>query len=432
MKNIHNYSTKELDSIIGRKDGWYSQEEFSDLVKKEQNRSDRTGLPISYIVIDLCRQKKNSIISPEDYPEFLKKLLIILSENTRNYDLKCLFDQTTIQILLIDTSLDGAKNFIEKISNNFFEYFQSLNKIEYINLIRNVIISAYPVKKFDNAQHLKGTPILLRKLKYKSKIDQKTMNFCKKSEENFRFKIDWYRVGTSSNGTLALENSLEGIFNDYAQLSINSKVIKRLMDIIGALIGIAFFAPLMIFIAFIIKLTSDGPVLFKQKRAGYRGELFTFFKFRTMKSNCDESIHKKYVQNLINGKNGRLNNGSENQPLYKIVKDPRVTKVGRFLRRTSLDELPQFFNVLFGQMSLVGPRPPIPYELADYHNWHYRRVLDAKPGLTGYWQVYGRSRTTFDEMVRMDLYYVRNQSLWFDIQIILKTLTAVLMTDGAF
>ncbi len=432
MRHNSTNSVKELDSVLEKKDGWYSREEFSDLARKEQNRSDRTGLPISYIVIDLCRQKKNSIISSDDYMEFLKKLLVLLSENTRNYDLKCLFNQTTIQILLIDTSLDGAKNFIEKISNNFFEYFQSLNKTEYVNLIRNIMISAYPVKKLDSDQHLRGTPILLRKLKYKANNDRNSVNLYQNSYENNHFKINWYRVGTLSSGTLALENSLEGIFNDYAQLSINYKVIKRIMDIIGSLIGIVFFAPLMIFIAFVIKLTSQGPVLFKQKRAGYRGELFTFYKFRTMKTNCDESIHKKYVQSLIKGKNGRLNNGSTNQPLYKIVKDPRVTKVGRFLRKTSLDELPQFFNVLFGQMSLVGPRPPIPYELADYHNWHYRRVLDAKPGLTGYWQVYGRSRTTFDEMVRMDLYYVRNQSLWFDIQIILKTLTAVMMTDGAF
>ena len=150
-----------------------------------------------------------------------------------------------------------------------------------------------------------------------------------------------------------------------------------------------------------------------------------------MRVNSDSAIHQEFMKGVIAGKHdGKSANGDK--PVYKMTDDPRITAVGRFLRRSSLDELPQFFNVLCGDMSLVGPRPPLAYEYEEYEIWHRRRVLEAKPGITGLWQVKGRSRVRFDDMVRLDLQYVRTWSLWLDIQILLKTPKAVLMGDDAF
>jgi exopolysaccharide biosynthesis polyprenyl glycosylphosphotransferase len=208
--------------------------------------------------------------------------------------------------------------------------------------------------------------------------------------------------------------------------------LKRLVDIVGSLVGIVLTAPLMLIIYLLIKLTSPGPVLFRQERLGFLGKPFTFLKFRSMKVDSDESLHQDYVTKLINGDNDAINKGTADQPLYKITDDPRITLFGKFLRKSSLDELPQFFNVLKGDMSLVGPRPPIPYECDVYERWHCRRVLEVKPGITGLWQVRGRSSTTFKEMVRLDLAYVRNWSLWLDFKIILKTFWAVISTKGGY
>jgi lipopolysaccharide/colanic/teichoic acid biosynthesis glycosyltransferase len=208
--------------------------------------------------------------------------------------------------------------------------------------------------------------------------------------------------------------------------------VKRLMDIAGSLVGILLFAPFMGIIAVLVKLTSHGPVLFRQERLGLFGKPFTFMKFRSMRADCDSSLHKDYVTKLITGKTDDINRGTDQEPLYKITDDPRVTPLGSFLRKSSLDELPQFFNVLKGDMSLVGPRPPIKYECVHYKRWHFRRILEVKPGITGLWQVRGRSSTTFDEMVRLDLTYVRTWNLRLDMKILLKTFWAVISTKGGY
>jgi exopolysaccharide biosynthesis polyprenyl glycosylphosphotransferase len=205
-----------------------------------------------------------------------------------------------------------------------------------------------------------------------------------------------------------------------------STLLKRAIDVAGSLAALIVLLPVFAVIAAMIKLTSEGPVFFKQNRIGRFGREFSFLKFRSMYVNNDPEIHKQYVQNLITKK---LDEGNV---AYKIRNDPRVTRVGRLLRKSSLDELPQFLNVLRGEMSLVGPRPPIPYEFENYSLWHRRRVLEVKPGITGEWQVSGRSRTTFDEMVRMDLRYIRQQSVWIDLKILLKTPFAVISGDGAY
>ena len=202
-------------------------------------------------------------------------------------------------------------------------------------------------------------------------------------------------------------------------------------NIVGALVGIIIFSPIMLLISAAVKLTSKGSVLFQQERTGYQGKKFLFLKFRSMSTNNDESLHREYVEKLIQGNHDEINMGSENQPYYKIKNDPRVTPLGRILRKSSMDELPQFFNVLMGQMSLVGPRPPIPYELENYQSWHMKRVFNVKPGITGLWQVKGRGLSTFYEMIRLDLQYAKKWNLPFDIKILLSTIKAVFMGNGA-
>jgi lipopolysaccharide/colanic/teichoic acid biosynthesis glycosyltransferase len=202
-------------------------------------------------------------------------------------------------------------------------------------------------------------------------------------------------------------------------------VLKRTVDIIGSLTALVLLMPMFLIIAVVVKLTSQGPILFCQKRVGRYGKEFMFYKFRTMSTDSDPRIHQEYVAKLIAG------DVSGSAGVYKLVNDPRITPLGRFLRKSSLDELPQFFNVLKNDMSLVGPRPPLPYEFERYRTWHKRRVLELKPGLTGLWQVEGRSRTTFDEMVRMDLRYATQQSFWFDLKILLQTPSAMFSGRGA-
>jgi len=207
----------------------------------------------------------------------------------------------------------------------------------------------------------------------------------------------------------------------------SDQTLKRALDLVGSATALILLFPVFLIIALLIKLTSKGPVFFCQKRVGRYGRLFDFFKFRSMYPDNDPAIHQAYVTKLIAGADGvKQGNGT-----YKLVDDPRITPLGRFLRKTSLDELPQFVNVLRGDMSLVGPRPPVPYEYECYRLWHKRRVLEIQPGLTGLWQIKGRSRTTFDEMVRMDIRYAESRSLLQDIWIILQTPIAMFTGNGA-
>ena len=210
-------------------------------------------------------------------------------------------------------------------------------------------------------------------------------------------------------------------------------VVKRMMDIVGSLVAFVLFAPLFLAIAIAIKLTSTGPIFFRQERIGQYGKPFVLLKFRSMHINNDTSVHKEWFENFYSGKAQRHpTTGGNGNGSFKLPNDPRVTRMGRLLRRTSMDELPQFFNVLKGEMSLVGPRPPIGYEVDAYQAWHRGRILQAKPGITGLWQVSGRSRVGFDDMVRLDLTYARTWSLWLDIWILLKTPAAVFFGEGAY
>ncbi len=253
-----------------------------------------------------------------------------------------------------------------------------------------------------------------------------------------------------------------------------SSAFKQVLDLAIAAVAMTVTAPLFLLIALLIKLNSRGPVLYTQERVGKNGRVFRFYKFRTMQHNADDSVHREFSRNFIRGRGhngngngtngqgarGRVANGngnagavsghngngngngngasarratdeSETGSIYKMTSDPRVTGVGRLLRRASLDELPQLLNVLRGDMSLVGPRPPVLYELEHYQDWHKRR-LHVKPGITGLWQVSGRSSVPFDEMVQLDLHYIDNRNMRMDLWIMARTLPAMVRGDGAY
>jgi lipopolysaccharide/colanic/teichoic acid biosynthesis glycosyltransferase len=250
---------------------------------------------------------------------------------------------------------------------------------------------------------------------------------------------------------------------------------KQFLDFMVAAALMLVTSPVFLVTALAIKLTSRGPVFYVQERVGRSGQPFRFYKFRTMRHDADDKAHRDFARNFIQGsktngptsptavsvhdiksrvngrrhrrtvpgnangngngngkRNGRTNGKTNgNARIYKMTADPRVTSVGRFLRRTSLDELPQIFNVLRGEMSMVGPRPPVPYEVDHYQEWHKGR-LAVKPGITGLWQVSGRSSVPFDEMVLLDLYYIENRSSAMDLRIMAKTIPVMVKGDGAY
>jgi len=269
------------------------------------------------------------------------------------------------------------------------------------------------------AKMLEKTKLALVEALPKDKVGQVTVSF------HF-FPEEWEEGNTDHSANITL-------YPDLSRKEESRKLelgLKRAMDIAGGAAALAVLAPLFGLIALAIRLSSKGPVLFRQERLGQFGKKFTLLKFRSMRTDCDPRIHQEYVSQFIAG---QVADGGQNgeKAVFKIQRDPRITSIGNFLRKTSLDELPQFWNVLIGEMSLVGPRPPVAYEFTAYDLWHRRRVLEIKPGMTGLWQVEGRSRTRFDDMVRLDLKYARAWSLWLDVKILLQTPGAVLTGEGA-
>ncbi|CAM2079628.1 MAG: Exopolysaccharide biosynthesis polyprenyl glycosylphosphotransferase [uncultured Clostridium sp.] len=205
-----------------------------------------------------------------------------------------------------------------------------------------------------------------------------------------------------------MEGTHLGIENESTRGFSFYEVIKRVIDVVCSFVGVLVLSPLFVVIAIIIKFTSKGPVFFSQKRVGRDGKEFKMYKFRSMVVNAEELKEKLAAQNEMSG------------PMFKMKDDPRVTKVGKFIRKTSIDELPQLLNVLKGDMSLVGPRPSLPKEVAQFEDWMYRR-LEVKPGLTCYWQVSGRNNIDFEDWMKLDIKYVDERNLWIDIKLIFKT-----------
>jgi lipopolysaccharide/colanic/teichoic acid biosynthesis glycosyltransferase len=269
---------------------------------------------------------------------------------------------------------------------------------------------------------------ILNRVKSMLRDDLAFKQFSQVSISFHFFPDDWDHGGSGHPSNPAL-------YPDLTQPGSRKRsllIVKRVIDVVGSALALLVCSPLLVAIAIAVKVSSKGPVLFRQQRVGQYGKFFTFLKFRSMYVNNDHQVHQKFVTELIASESKGQSAGKSGTEQFKIKDDKRITRIGKFLRRTSLDELPQFINVLKGEMSLVGPRPPIPYELAAYQTWHRRRVLEAKPGITGVWQVAGRSRVRFDDMVRMDLRYAMAWSPWLDLKILLRTPIAVIRGSGAF
>jgi lipopolysaccharide/colanic/teichoic acid biosynthesis glycosyltransferase len=354
------------------------QDFFARMLFLERKRSERSGRSFVLMLLESTRLLKNG-----NNREAIDRVLQALSQSTRDTDIKGWYAQdSTIGVIFTELgpAVDGhsvAKALVSKV----VAALSGALSIDEINEIRL----------------------------------------------SFRvFPEDWDR----GEGGPGLEPELyDELFHGTPPDRL-SRIVKRSMDIGLSVLALLFDLPLFIGIALAVKLTSRGPVFFRQERVGQYGKKFTFLKFRSMYRNNDHSIHQEYIKEFIANGNAATQ-VTDGEAHYKLADDPRITRVGRFLRKTSLDEMPQFLNVLKGDMSLVGPRPPLPYEVACYREWHKARLLTAKPGITGLWQVEGRSRVKFDEMVRMDLQYATTWSVWLDCKILLKTPHAVISGAGA-
>jgi lipopolysaccharide/colanic/teichoic acid biosynthesis glycosyltransferase len=353
--------------------GFYSEEYFREMLSMERKRTERSQKPIILAMIDVA-----GILDSVSRKQIVRHLTSVLTVSAREIDVKGWYrDNHTIGIIYTETNPASKDSILQKIHMNL--------GLELGPEIAGRVIVTYALfPETGDASGGKDGHVA-----------------------DVRFYPSPYGYSPSKKVSL---------------------IMKRVVDVVGSSILILLFLPFFVLIATLIKLTSKGPVFFTQTRIGQGGKPFRFIKFRSMISGNDTSLHREYVKKLIQGEMGAA--GQAANGVYKITNDPRVTPIGKILRKTSLDEIPQLFNVLEGDMALVGPRPPIPYELENYHIWHRRRVLEAKPGITGFWQVAGRSTTTFDTMVRMDLQYVMRWSLWWDIKLILRTPLAVL--KGAY
>jgi lipopolysaccharide/colanic/teichoic acid biosynthesis glycosyltransferase len=350
-------------------------ESFRRMITLERKRSERSRKPFILLLLDMGEP-----LAPEKNRKILEKILVALAASTRETDITGWYAiDCVVGVMFTEVAVEDGRS------------------------VPNTVIA-------------RVTEMLRSRLSFEE--------FSRISLSFHVFPEDWDQDGEQGPSNPML----------YPDLSVRedarkaSRVTKRMMDVLISLMALLFLLPIFLLIACVIKLTSKGPIFFQQRRIGQYGKPFVFLKFRSMHVNNDAGVHKQYVQQLIAGKADQQH-GEDGQKVYKLTKDSRITRLGAFLRKTSLDELPQFFNVLLGEMSLVGPRPPVPYEVEAYDIWHRRRLLEAKPGITGLWQVSGRNRVTFDDMVRLDLRYARTWSPWMDLKILARTPGA--LSEGA-
>ncbi len=353
---------------------FYSTSHFQHMLRVERKRTERSQKPFLLLLIDI-----SSLMAQETKNDILEKTKSALDASLREVDIRGWYDQGKVIGVIFTELMSTEVTRIEKIVNKVYGRLCQYLLPEWVRML-SISYHVYP--------------------------------------ENFAMQ------------------STEGTFNTNLYPDLTKRIhnrqislmIKSISDISLSAVALILFSPLFLAVAAAIKATSKGPVFFRQDRMGMNGKTFQLLKFRSMATNCDAGSHKEYIKKFICEQKSATNEPG----VFKLTNDNRITPVGQFLRKTSLDELPQLINVLLGEMSLVGPRPPISYECEIYDIWHRGRLLTCKPGITGLWQVTGRSRTTFDEMVRLDLKYITEWSLWLDIKILLMTPKAVLSGKGAY
>ena len=355
-----------------------SEESFQKMISLERKRTERSGKPFLLMLLDMGDHPLSQKIC-----KTLEQILTALSIYTRETDVTGWYkDKSVVGVMFTDIAADNQTAVLSTMIRRVSETLRSKLTIEQFNQV-SISFHVYPDAWDHDLPQRPSNPTLYPDL-------------SKRNEDRRAYRVT-----------------------------------KRVMDVAGSLMALILFSPIFAAIMVAIKLTSKGPVFFRQSRVGQHGASFTFLKFRSMYVNNDATAHKEFVKKLITGRNDQGADGNGNG-VYKMTGDPRITAIGGFLRKTSLDELPQFLNVLRGEMSLVGPRPAIAYEVEAYDTWHRRRVLEAKPGITGLWQVCGRSRVKFDEMVRLDLRYAKSWTPWLDIKILMRTPRVVILGDGAY
>lgn len=349
---------------------FFNESSFHDLLAIERKRAERSKKPFMLLLVDI-----RTIVGRNPKKSIVNRVLTAIEASSREIDLKGWYEaKRVVGVIYTELSCECKKLIISKIRTKLADEF--------------------------------------------SEISTAT--------------VELNAIFFPRNGHGATDH--EAIARFYPELldkpltTMVSLFIKRTIDIIGSLFGLLICSPLFIIIPILIKRDSKGPVFFRQKRVGHCGKTFTFLKFRSMVNNNDSTEHEKFVQELIHPSKP-VDAGSTQ--FFKMMNDRRVTGIGKLLRKTSIDELPQLINVLLGDMSLVGPRPAIPYEVNKYQPWHLQRIFPLKPGITGVWQVRGRSQTTFDTMVRMDIEYIRNWSILLDLKLLCLTPYSVLSAKGA-
>ena len=342
----------------------YSSQEFQIMLERERARVERNGAEFTLIIFD---------VNPNVAPSRAIHAIDMIKKRARITDVVGWLDSKRVGVFLPDTPEEGGWIFAQDVNTELVCSAISLP----------VHVFCYPPKIKDNVPNSFAMP-----------------GFPKNGSAKTCVKIVYNSEKQDINTIFAKPTPFS----------------KRLVDFFGAALGLVLLTPVLIFTAIVIKLVSPGPVFFRQKRIGYKAKEFTLFKFRTMKVNSDSHVHEKHLQNLI----------ASGKPMTKLdcKKDERIIPFGRFFRNTGIDELPQLINVLKGEMSLIGPRPSMPYEAREFQLWHKKR-FDVLPGITGAWQVNGKNKTTFKEMMRLDVLYTQKQNFGQDIKILLKTLPAI-------
>jgi lipopolysaccharide/colanic/teichoic acid biosynthesis glycosyltransferase len=353
-----------------------TEREFRRMISLERKRSERSRKPFLLMLLDLGEN-----LCSEKSAKVLADILDSLSQSTRETDLVGWYEEhSTVGIMFTEIGVEARGATLNTLVTRISEALRGNLTFE--------------------------------------QFDEVSLSF-------HIFPDDWDQSDGRRPGTRSLYPDL----TERDQARKSSRAIKRAIDIAGSLTALVFLSPVFVIAAIAIKVTSRGSIFFRQQRVGQFGVPFSLLKFRSMYANSSSHAHKEYVRRLIAGVADKNPSNGGSGAVYKLTSDSRITAVGAFLRRTSVDELPQFINVLKGEMSLVGPRPPIDYEVEKYDLWHRRRLMEAKPGITGLWQVAGRNRIAFDDMVRLDLMYAQLWSPWLDLKILLRTPKAVV--EGA-
>jgi lipopolysaccharide/colanic/teichoic acid biosynthesis glycosyltransferase len=403
-----NNTNKAIPSVEQDTADLLPNERFRADVEREMLRSDRTGVPLTLVLFDI----HSSVRSGRERQKELARLATVISTHTRQTDSKGWYRDSEglrVGLLLHHTRPGKAHRIIQTINGQF----QVNAAKEHNGNGRRADIS-YEVFSYPNEDRRKIEP---------------SGNFT--GQRGLGEFPAPPRARANGNGTSSGNNgaALESLLSASMRTSSVPPLLapplprwKRAIDIAASAAGLLALSPLLAGIVAAIKLTSRGPVFFKQERVGRFGEGFQCLKFRSMTHNADATEHKEYLAKLIKGGG----NGADGEVMAKLdAFNPQITPVGRVLRMSCLDELPQLINVLRGEMSLVGPRPCLPYEADEYKRWHRRR-FDTVPGITGLWQVMGKNKTTFQQMIRYDIIYARNLSFWMDAKILFLTFPAIM------